>query len=160
MLIVITGTPGTGKTVIAKEIAKQFKMQYLGIQELIKEKRVPSSYDKKRSCWVIDPKDLEKILRPLLKKRKNYVIDSHLSHWLFPKKIGLAVVTICPLPILKKRLTKRGYSKEKVRENLDAEIFQICLCEARENLTCPIFVFDTTKSIKPLLDKIKLCIKG
>ena len=36
------------------------------------------------------------------------------------------------LKTLKKRLEKRGYSKEKVRENLDAEIFDTCRIEALE----------------------------
>ena len=33
---------------------------------------------------------------------------------------------------LKKRLEKRGYSKQKIRENMDAEIFDVCLNEAKE----------------------------
>jgi broad-specificity NMP kinase len=33
---------------------------------------------------------------------------------------------------LKKRLEKRNYSKSKIRENLDAEIFDVCLVEAKE----------------------------
>ena len=39
------------------------------------------------------------------------------------------------------------YSKSKIRENLDAEIFDICLNEAKEK-GHSTFVIDTTKGIK------------
>jgi broad-specificity NMP kinase len=38
----------------------------------------------------------------------------------------------CELKKLKKRLEKRKYSQKKIRENVDSEIFDICLNEAVE----------------------------
>ena len=43
-----------------------------------------------------------------------------------------------------KRLKKKKYSKSKVRENLDVEIFDVCLNEAKENKH-KIIVIDATK---------------
>ena len=48
---------------------------------------------------------------------------------------------------IKKRLVKRKYSKEKIRENLDAEILDVCLVEALENKH-KVKVVDTTNGIK------------
>ena len=78
------------------------------------------------------------------KSKKLLVIDSHLSHYLPKKYVKLCVVTKCDLKVLKKRLEKRKYSKGKVRENLDAEIFDVCLNEAKE-LGHKVKVVDTTK---------------
>ena len=50
------------------------------------------------------------------------------------------------MKILKKRLKKKKYSENKIRENLDAEIFDICLNEAKESRH-KVIVIDTTKGI-------------
>jgi adenylate kinase len=63
------------------------------------------------------------------------------------KYVDLCYVTKCDLKTLKKRLEKRRYSKEKIRENLDAEILDVCLIEALENKH-KVKVINTTKEIK------------
>ena len=51
------------------------------------------------------------------------------------------------IKVLEKRLEKRGYGKEKIRENLDVEIFDTCLTEANE-AGHDVVVVDTTKGYK------------
>ena len=138
-VIIVTGTPGTGKTKIAKKISNEKKYIYLDVKSLIKKNKLGESYDRKRRTFVVDTKKLNKILiydyivpLKLDKKINGVVIDSHLSHHLPKKYVDLCIVTKCDLKELKKRLDKRSYSKAKVRENLDCEIFDICLNEARE----------------------------
>ena len=130
MLILITGTPGTGKTKIAQFLSKALHYKYLDVHRLISSKKLWSSYDDKRHCYVVDKKKLVAMLLQEVKKNKNSVFDSHMSHYL--PKVDLCIVTHCDIKVLKKRLEKRTYSKLKVRENLDAEIFQVCLTEAQE----------------------------
>ena len=48
------------------------------------------------------------------------------------KYVDKCIITKCDLKELEKRLQKRKYSKEKIRENLDAEIFDTCRVEALE----------------------------
>jgi len=144
-IIIVTGTPGTGKTKIAKKIAKQLNFRYINVHNLIKKNKIYDSYDKKRDCYVVDTKKLNKFLKDLIKKsKKSLVIDSHLSHYLPKKYVNLCIVTKCDIKILKKRLEKRKYSKEKIKENLQSEIFNICLNEAKEKKH-KILIIDTTK---------------
>ena len=136
-VILVSGTPGTGKTTYAKKIAKQKSYKYIDVNNVISSKNLSSGYDKKRDTKVIDTGKLNKLLIKIIneekkKKTKGLVIDSHLSHYLPKKYADLCVITKCDLKTLKKRLEKRGYSKEKVRENLDAEIFDVCRVEAEE----------------------------
>ena len=79
------------------------------------------------------------------KAERGLVIDSHMSHYLPGKYASLCIVTRCSLKKLKKRLELKGYKAEKVRENLDAEIFEVCLQETLEMGHKPL-VLDTTKS--------------
>ena len=131
--IIVSGTPGTGKTTIAKKISKEKNWGYIDINDVIKKNKLKEGYDKKRKSITVDIKKLNKSLVSLIKNsKKTLVIDGHLSHYLPKEYVKTCFITKCDLKTLKKRLEKRKYSKEKIRENLDSEIFDVCLSEARE----------------------------
>ena len=58
----------------------------------------------------------------------------------------MVIITKSNLKTLEKRLKNKRYSKAKIRENLDCEIFDICLNEAKE-FGHKIKIIDTTKGI-------------
>ncbi len=135
-VIVVTGTPGTGKTTIAKKISKQKGYLYVDVKKLIKNFKLNEKFDKNRKSWIVDVKKLDKILVGVIKtckfdKLKGVVFDSHLSHYLSNKYVDLCVVTRTDIKKLYSRLKKRGYSKSKINENIEAEIMQVILEEAR-----------------------------
>ena len=132
--ICVTGSVASGKTTIAKELSKKLKYKYIDVSELIKENKLQGKYIKKLDTHEVDAEKLNKFLERLIKESKeNLIIDSHLSHYLDTKYIDLCIVCKCEIKDLKKRLEAREYSKDKIRENLDAEIFDVCLVEALEN---------------------------
>jgi len=146
-VLIITGSVGTGKSTLAKKITDKSKFKHINLNNVIKSMNLFESYDKKRNCVLVDVKKLNKFLIKLIKSSKeNLIIDSHLSHYLPSKYVDLCIVTKCNLKILEKRLKKRKYSKDKIRENLDCEIFDVCLNEAKENKH-KILVVDTTKDL-------------
>lgn len=144
MIIAVTGTSGTGKTKVAKALANRLKYKYLDVNKLIKSKGLRGKYLKKFDSYEVDVKKLNKVLVELIKKSKNLVIDSHLSHYLPSKYVDYCVVCKCDLKVLKKRLNSRKYSEAKVKENLDSEIFDVCLVEALE-MKHKVIVVDTSK---------------
>lgn len=78
-------------------------------------------------------------LEPLL-KQGGYIIDWHACD-LFPKSwIDLVVVLRCDSTLLYDRLTARKYNAKKLEENMDAEIMQVLLDEARESFDEEIVV--------------------
>lgn len=135
-VIIISGTPGTGKTTIAKKITSLIKCIYIDVNKIISRHRLDEGYDKKRKCKIIDIKELNNVLieriKEAKKQQKNLIIDSHLSHYLPSKVVDLCIITKTDLKQLEQRLRKRHYSLDKIRENLDAEIFDICYYEAKE----------------------------
>ena len=181
--IIITGSVCTGKTALAKIIAEKLGFQYFDLNTLIKKNKIYDSYDKSDKCYIVDQKKLSKFLneffqkklegiqkikhnkikiKKLKKNHTSYVLDGHLSHYLTPKIADLCIVTKCDIKVLNKRLNKRGYSKKKVKDNLEAEIFDVCFTEAKE-LGHNIITIDTTKdfkidkAIKQIKERIKNC---
>ncbi|MEK6939022.1 MAG: AAA family ATPase [Nanoarchaeota archaeon] len=133
-VIAITGTPGTGKSTLARKLAKEKGYFRLDLHQHYKE--ISLRYERKSKSYVIDEKKFLNLVKREIKKHakeKGIVIDTHISHYL-PKKIvdKCIVVTCSNLKELERRLKKRKYSKAKIRENLDCEIFQVCLAEALE----------------------------
>ena len=131
------------------------------MHNLISKNKLAESYDRKRRTNVVDIKRLNKhlikeIKKIKLKKHKGIVIDSHLSHYLPRKYADIVIVAKCSIKELNKRLKRRKYSKNKIHENLQAEIFDICYNEALERKH-RIAVVDTTayRTSKKTLDMIR-----
>jgi adenylate kinase len=162
-LIIISGTPGSGKSTLTKLLVKKLGLIHIDIHDLIKEhKTIVSSYNRsKQSYDIIIPK-LAKLIKSLIKKvkgetEKTYVFDSHISHLLPKEIVDLTIIMRCSnLKKLKKRLINRKYSKKKVEENVECEIFDVCYDEAKD-LGHKIITFDTSKkeSQKPIILKVQ-----
>ncbi len=154
-VLICTGTPGTGKTELCKELAKQMKIKYVDVNKVISKEKLIEGYDEARETSVVDEKKLAKALVKVIKESKNVIIDSHMSHEVPRKYVDWCIVTKCETEILRKRLEKKGYPKEKVRENIDSEILDICRNEAEQNKH-KIIVVDTSRtSTKALAIQLK-----
>ncbi|KAH1808641.1 hypothetical protein KXW57_009425 [Aspergillus fumigatus] len=130
--VIITGTPGVGKTVHCEKLAQEVGLRHLSINQVAKDRGCFESYDQDLETWIVDEdKLLDAIEDEVL--QGGYLIDWHACD-LFPKSwIDLVVVLRCPsTSILYDRLSARKYKEAKLQENLDSEIFGILSEEARE----------------------------
>ncbi|MBI2140864.1 AAA family ATPase [Candidatus Woesearchaeota archaeon] len=171
--LLLTGTPGTGKTWLAKKLSLLLDYAYFDVGLFMKKARLYSSYDRKRRTYVVDEAKLASSLIKVREKsleafkasktgKKGIIFDSHMSHCLPSKYSDLCIVTSCGLKTLQQRLRRKGYSQAKVRENLDAEIFDTCLSEAQEN-GHKVLNFDSTAAknsdVKALAGRIKKLVR-
>lgn len=158
-VLIITGTPCTGKTTLAKNLAQKLNFFNLDVNKLISKYRISEGYDKKRKTKIVDVSKLNKVLiyfikqnslnksNKNIKKCKGIIIDSHLSHYLPRKYVDLCIVTKCDIKELNKRLGKKKYAKNKIQENLQAEIFDICHIEAIKQKHKIIVIYTTKRFI-------------
>ena len=166
MIIVITGTPGTGKTEIAQALAKKLDLHLIEIKKIVEINK--SLYKVKNKEKEVDLRKLRHLILNETKKAsdlqpKTYsiIIEGHLACELrLPTKF--VFVLRCAPQILKRRLEKRKYSKEKVEENLLAEMLDYCTLLARKNFKGKqIIEIDTSKrSLENCVEEITKVIKG
>ncbi|KZZ98216.1 POS9-activating factor FAP7 [Ascosphaera apis ARSEF 7405] len=131
--IIVTGTPGVGKTVHCEQLAEETGLRHLSINQVVKDRQCHEGWDDELKTWIVDDdKLLDAIEDEVLKG--GCIIDWHACD-VFPQSwIDLVVVIQCPNTALHyDRLKSRNYHEKKLQENVDAEIFQVLLEEARES---------------------------
>ena len=120
-LIIISGTPGTGKSTIAlkllKYLKKQPKLKQLTINRLdIHDhyKSISTKYNRSLKCYDIDLKKFESLIKKEKTKSNILIVDTHIAHLLPKKLVDIAIITTCPnLKKLETRLKERKYQKSK-----------------------------------------------
>ena len=132
-MLVVAGTPGTGKTAIAKSLARQIHANYLSLSELVKDERLYTKFDRQRQTRVVDMRRTREWLRKSLQGSKAVtVLDTHVSDVAPRECVRKVIVLRCHPRVLEKRLRRRGWKCVKVRENVLAEILDSCYILASE----------------------------
>lgn len=165
--IIITGTPGCGKTSLGNSLAKRLDASIIHLTDLIKNSDYPKEYDKARDTWIINEKKMKRTVKKQIQAARqanvNYlIIESHFSDIVPNKYIDLAIVLRCDPEILYNRLISRGYVEEKAKENVQSEILGGCVNYLlQKRLSVPIYEFDTSNvQIQDLSEQIIKIIKG
>ncbi|MFX1574435.1 MAG: adenylate kinase family protein [Promethearchaeota archaeon] len=154
-IIIITGTPGCGKTSVAKEISNVTGAQLISLNELAISEEFSFEYDEERKTHIVDfkvflPSVLKKISAIAQDNPKYLVIESHFSDIIPENFIDFAFILRCAPDELFKRLKKKKYNSKKILENIQAEILGNCTYYfIQKHMKIPLFEIDTTNlSIK------------
>ncbi|KAK3169437.1 hypothetical protein OEA41_008820 [Lepraria neglecta] len=137
--IIITGTPGVGKTSHCELLATNTGLKHLSINQIVKDRGCHDGWDAEYKSWIVDE---DKLLDSLEAEvpTGGYILDWHACD-LFPESwIDLVVVLRTESTKLYDRLKARNYPEKKLQENLDSEIMQVLLEEAREGFDAEIVV--------------------
>ena len=77
--LLVTGTPGTGKTTLAKQLSLLLNYTYFDVNSFIKKAHIYGSYDRRRHCYVVDTAKLAsrlvKVSQKALKTGKNGLFE-------------------------------------------------------------------------------------
>jgi adenylate kinase len=123
MIVALTGTPGTGKSDVARSLRAK-GATVIALNELAFEKGFIGSYDRRRRTREVDIKKLGRCIDRLHPRKGLIFLEGHYSHLL---PVGRAIVLRCAPKTLRKRLSRRGYPRQKIAEN--------CLAEALDTVT-------------------------
>ena len=131
-VIMITGTPGVGKTTISQALACQLDGKHINISTLVQQEQMIKGQDQERDTLIVDNVRLSHRLQQIISNQKKPIIlDTHYTNQNFEKlDISLVVVIRLDPDELTKRLHARKYHESKIFENVAAEILDVCLLNA------------------------------
>ena len=154
MLVALTGTPGVGKTTVARILAESFRV--VEIHSYAESHGLFLYYDDDAGSYVVDTDRLnESILS------EGYegvtILEGHLSHFVDCDKI---IVLRCEPRIIYARLRDRGYDTGKIKENVQAEVLDVILTESMDSHADVHEIDCSSLSPEGIADKIGIIING
>lgn len=88
--ILITGTPGTGKTTTCQQVVEAIGFTYINIGDWVKEQELHSGWDDEHDCYIIDEDKVRIVSRHLVNGRAD--IHYFALHFLFHSRTKHPVV--------------------------------------------------------------------
>lgn len=129
MIIALTGTPGIGKTSISKELINK-GYEVIDLNKVVIDNKFFLGQDNERDSKIVDITKLNYYFKNNYREKDIVFVDGHLSHFL--KCADFIIVLRLNPAMLYKNLVKRKWKKKKIKENLEAEMLDIILCETIE----------------------------
>jgi len=164
-VILITGTPCTGKTATAKQLATTLPdAQYINLTDYAKTNGLTLGEDKERKTVIINEAKMRRKLAETINAsdKTNIIIDGHYASAVTPTKLVSKVFVLRRNPKeLKKFMEKFGFEGVKLWENLSAEILDVCLIEATQAQNGKVCEVDATdKTVKEVASEIIDVLEG
>lgn len=170
-VVVVTGTPGVGKTIVSEKLASTLDALHINVGDVVKREKLTSGYDPKRRTVIADKDRLARWLQQIIEKHEgDVIVDGHYATTVAPKgQVTKVFVLRCHPQQLKRQMVKRGFRGAKLWENLAAEILDVCLYDAVLNMglekVCEIdttnkAVDETVSEITAVLEGKKKCTTG
>ncbi|XP_050185399.1 adenylate kinase isoenzyme 6 isoform X1 [Myiozetetes cayanensis] len=141
--VLITGTPGVGKTTLGKELASRAGLSYVNVGDLAKEGQgaVPNlpavcaagelyeGFDEEYDCPILDE---DRVIDELEDRMSEggVVLDYHGCDFFPERWFHVVLVLRTENALLYDRLQSRGYTGKKLQDNIQCEIFQTLYEEA------------------------------
>ncbi|OMO86899.1 putative Adenylate kinase isoenzyme [Corchorus capsularis] len=159
--ILVTGTPGTGKTTTCSALVEATQLRHINIGDLVREKNLHDGWDDNLQCHIINEDLVCDELEDVMEQGGN-IVDYHGCDFFPERWFDLVVVLQTDNSVLYDRLSKRGYEGSKLSNNIECEIFQVLLEEAKESYREDIVkalksdnIDDITRNVATITDWIR-----
>ncbi|GLV43184.1 Adenylate kinase 6 [Carabus blaptoides fortunei] len=156
--ILVTGTPGVGKSTLCRKLSEVTGLTWLEVSRIAKENDCLSEYDEVYKCPVLDEDKLLDLMEEKMCAGGN-IVEYHSCEFFPERWFDIVFVLRTNNTALYDRLTARGYSGKKLTDNIDCEIFQTILEEAKESYKVDIVHELANTTEEQLADNLsRICI--
>lgn len=130
--ILVTGTPGVGKSLLSRMLSEKTDLTWIDISKLAIEKKCVEEYDEVYQCPILDEYKLIDEMEEMMSEGGK-IVDYHGADFFPERWFDIVFVLRTNNTILYDRLKERGYTGKKLEDNIECEIFQTILEEARSS---------------------------
>ena len=152
--ILITGTPGTGKTSTSALIAEMTGLKHINCSALVKKKQLSTERNEEYDCLMLDEDALCDEIEDAMDEGGN-IVDFHSIDFFPERWFDLVLVLRTDNTILYDRLKGRGYNDVKLSENVQCEIMQVVLEEAHASYRSEIIHTVESNTIDQMEDNVE-----
>jgi len=163
-VIIIAGVPGVGKSTVAGAIAERRGYPVIGVSELAVKEGALLGRDVERDTDVVDLPRLKEMITEVISATEGpIIVEGHYAYDVVPRDLVSHALVLRRAPwTLKEELRQRGYSDEKISENVEAELLDVPFVEAIEalgpDLVCEA---DTTgRTPEETVDEVLSIVEG
>ncbi|MGQ9543024.1 MAG: adenylate kinase family protein [Candidatus Bathyarchaeia archaeon] len=145
--MVVTGTPGAGKTTVSKVMAKRLSGVHVDTTSMALREDLTKGYDAANQSYIIDSERLSRRLSRIIKLSIcDVVVEGHFIPRIDGPEPSVIYVLRCHPKILMLRLKRKGYSERKIADNVAAELLDLCLHDVASTFgPSKIVEIDTSK---------------
>lgn len=150
MKILITGTPGSGKSTLLGAVATELEKRHgrptltVAVNDFIRENSLYDKYDAQLDTYIIDDRKVRRSLKSHLRSLDGemdaatvVLFETHTVSCLPKEAIDHCFVLTARTDVIYDRLLARGYSTEKIAENVECEIMMVVQEEAVDHFGAP-----------------------
>ena len=129
MILLISGTPATGKTTVAQILGERLGWKVISLNDFARERNLYCGYDEKRKAKVVDIDRVKEEMSRIIEKEENLILESHYAH----EMPGDTVVILrANAEEIRKRAKEKQWWFKKTEENVISEIMEVIKTEALE----------------------------
>ncbi len=157
MWVAVTGTPGTGKTTLARELERR-GYRVVRANDLARDAGLLHERDPGRhGTFVVDVDALAETFVRLPRPEAVEFVEGHFAHDL---PVDLVVLLRHEPIALSERLRARGWPEAKVRENVEAEALDVIAGEVESSGLPAAEVDATGRSVESLADEVLAIVES
>lgn len=138
--MLVTGTPGVGKTSLCTLLESQLPedyglqgFQYVKLTDLITQKKLYKQWNEEFNVPEFDVDMVCDELEPLMSERGGIILEFHSCDFFPERWFQLVVLLRCNNTQLYDRLKERGYPEKKITENIECEILDVLKEEVEQS---------------------------
>ena len=131
---------------------------HVDCSKLVVEKKLHHERNEEFDTWMLDDDALCDELEEQMARGGN-IVDFHTVDFFPERWFDLVLVLRTDNTVLYDRLQKRGYSQKKITENVECEIMQVLLEEARESYNLNIVHEVRSDNVDDLENNVELVEK-
>ncbi len=159
MIIGVTGSPGTGKSTFAVELAVRLGYKVFNVEDFIVKNGLYIGFDVERGSYILDIDKAVKRFNEVLSD--GYIYEGLSLAYLVSERFDYVIVLRCNPYVLEDRLVRKGFDRGKILENIQAEILDIVLSEVLNRVSREkVIQIDNSYNLEIGVEKVLNILNG